>query len=84
MKLGLMTAALPQLSLEEVAGWAASAGFEMLEVACWPAATGPARRYAGVCHIDVEDLDPDGVRQTMATARPGDLFAGLLPEQPRG
>ena len=67
MKLGLMTAALPQLSLAEVAGWAASDGFEMLEIACWPAATGPARRYAGVCHIDVENLDPDGVRQTMAT-----------------
>ncbi len=67
MKLGLMTAALPQLSLAEVAGWAASTGFEMLEVACWPAATSTTRRYAGVCHIDVEDLDPDGVRQTMAT-----------------
>ena len=67
MRLGLLTAALPQLSLAEVAGWAASAGFEMLEVACWPAATGPARRYAGVCHIDVDDLDADSVRQTMAT-----------------
>ena len=39
----------------------------MLEVACWPAATQTSRRYAGVCHIDVDDLDPDGVRQTMAT-----------------
>ena len=68
-RLGLLTAALPQLSLAEVAGWAASAGFEMLEVACWPAATGPARRYAGVCHIDVDDLDADGVRQTIH-ARP--------------
>ena len=67
VNLGLMTAALPQLSLAEVAGWAASAGFEMLEVACWPAATSTTRRYAGVCHIDVEDLDPDVVRQTMAT-----------------
>jgi sugar phosphate isomerase/epimerase len=66
VKLGLLTAALPALSLEEVAAWAASEGFEMLEVACWPAATGPSRRYAGVCHIDVDDLDPDAVRQTMS------------------
>ena len=66
MKLGLMTAALPGLTLDEVAGWASAEGFEMLEIACWPAASGAARRYAGVCHIDVENLDADAVRETMA------------------
>jgi sugar phosphate isomerase/epimerase len=66
MKLGLMTAALPDLSLEQVAEWAAGEGFEMLEIACWPAATGSARRYAGVCHLDVEDFDPDHVHEVMA------------------
>jgi sugar phosphate isomerase/epimerase len=66
MKLGLMTAALPDRSLEEVAAWAAGEGFEMLEIACWPAAAGTARRYAGVCHVDVEDFDPDAVRETMS------------------
>jgi sugar phosphate isomerase/epimerase len=56
MKLGLMTAALPDLPLPELANWAAESGFGMLEVACWP--TGKAeRRYAGVTHIDVETLD---------------------------
>jgi sugar phosphate isomerase/epimerase len=67
MKLGLMTAALPGLSLEEVAAWAEREGFGMLEVACWPAAGDAARRYAGVSHIDVDNLDPDAVRETMAT-----------------
>jgi sugar phosphate isomerase/epimerase len=62
VKLGLLTAAFPDLSLEQVVEWAASAGFEMLEVACWPAAAGERRRYAGVSHIDVEDFDPDEVR----------------------
>ena len=66
VKLGLMTAALPDLSLAQVAEWAAGEGFEMLEIACWPPATGPARRYAGVCHIDVEDFDVDGVHEVMA------------------
>jgi sugar phosphate isomerase/epimerase len=65
MKLGLLTAALPGLTLEEVADWAAAEGFEMLEIACWPAAAGSARRYAGVCHIDVERFDPDEVRETV-------------------
>ena len=57
MKLGLLTAAFPSLSLEEVADWAATNGFEALEVACWPAAGAERRRYAGVSHIDVDRLD---------------------------
>jgi sugar phosphate isomerase/epimerase len=40
----------------DVADWAASAGFEVLEIACWPRATGPTRRYAGTSHIDVANL----------------------------
>jgi sugar phosphate isomerase/epimerase len=65
VKLGLMTAAFPDLSLEEVAAWAAGEGFGMLEVACWPAGGGERRRYAGVTHIDVEAFDPDAVREVM-------------------
>ena len=56
MKLGLMTAALPDLSLDGVAAWAAENGFEMLEIACWPPGKGE-RRYAGVTHIDVTNFD---------------------------
>jgi hypothetical protein len=56
MKLGLMTAALPALSLEQVAAWASENGFEMLEIACWPPGKAE-RRYAGVTHIDVTEFD---------------------------
>ncbi len=63
MKLGLLTAAFPTLSLEEVADWAAAHGFEALEVACWPAAGAERRRYAGVSHIDVDALDDSAVRK---------------------
>jgi sugar phosphate isomerase/epimerase len=65
VKLGLMTAAFPRLTLEQVAAWAAGNGYEMLEVACWPAAGGERRRYAGVCHIDVEQLDAGRVRDVL-------------------
>ncbi len=61
MKLGLLTAAFPDSTLEQVAAWAASERFQTLEIACWPAAGGEARRYAGVCHVDVDALDPDAV-----------------------
>ena len=65
MKLGLLTAAFPDLSLEQVSEWAAGNGFEMLEVACWPASGAEARRYAGVTHIDVDGFDPDEVRAAL-------------------
>ncbi len=65
MKLGLLTAAFGGLSLDEVAGRAAALGYDMLEVACWPAADAAQRRYAGVSHIDVAALDVDAVQATL-------------------
>ena len=56
MRLGLLTAPFPETPLMEVADWTAAAGFESLEIACWPRATGPTRRYAGTSHIDVVNL----------------------------
>ncbi len=57
MKLGLMSAALPQLGLPDLISWSSANGFEMLELACWPVG-GSDRRYAGVTHIDVASLSP--------------------------
>jgi sugar phosphate isomerase/epimerase len=65
VKLGLLTAAFPDLTLDEVAAWAAANGFQMLEVACWPAGGGEKRRYAGVTHVDVDSFDPGEVRDTL-------------------
>ena len=65
MKLGLLTAPFPRRSLKQVAAWAASEGFEMLEVACWPAAGGERRRYAGTSHIDVSRVDVGAVRDVL-------------------
>jgi sugar phosphate isomerase/epimerase len=65
VKLGLMTAAFGRHSLERVAAWSAGNGYEMLEVACWPAAGGERRRYSGVSHIDVEHLDAGRVRDLL-------------------
>jgi sugar phosphate isomerase/epimerase len=59
MKLGLFTAAFPDLPLERVAEWAAASGFEMLELAAWPPSKAE-RRYAGVTHVDAESLDKSG------------------------
>src|SRR5215471_6201394 len=66
MELGIMTAALPDLSLEQVARWAGAEGFETLEVACWPSSGGERRRYAGVTHVDVDAFDPGEVLAIVA------------------
>ena len=59
MKLGFLTAPLPELTIDEIADWAAANGFESLEIAAWPAQSGDTRRYAGTSHIDVDGLTKD-------------------------
>ena len=58
MKLGILTAPFPDLALPDVAQWARSAGFEALEIACWPSAGGETRRYAGTAHLPIEEMTP--------------------------
>ncbi len=55
MQLGLLTAAFPNLTIEEIAKWASDEGFETIEVACWPQEV-TSRRYAGVSHINPANL----------------------------
>lgn len=61
MKLGMLTACLPQLSLSDIAAWAARAGYEALEVAVWPS-TGS--RDFEASHLNVADFGPREVEQT--------------------
>jgi sugar phosphate isomerase/epimerase len=65
VKLGLLTAAFGDRTLEETAAWAAANGYQALEVACWPSGGRAGRRYAGVAHIDVDALDAEAVQATM-------------------
>lgn len=65
MKLGFLTAIVPDLSLAEVVQFAAAEGFACVELACWPLGKAE-RRYAGVTHVDVQQLDKDGAAQINA------------------
>jgi len=82
LKLGLLTAAFPSLSLAEVAAWSADNGFEALEVACWPAAGAERRRYAGVCHVDVDSLDDAAIRDLHELLKSRDLTISSLAYYP--
>ena len=63
MKLGFVSAILPDLTLDEVVTFAASAGYRCVELMCWPVGRSE-RRYAGVTHLDVSAVGPDQVRRT--------------------
>jgi sugar phosphate isomerase/epimerase len=61
MRLGFVSAILPEYSLEQVLHFAAEAGYSSVEVMCWPPGRAE-RRYAGVTHLDVTNLSPDTLR----------------------
>ena len=78
MKLGLLTVPFADASLMQVADWSASAGFEALEIACWPGAGGETRRYAGTSHIDVAGMTrAQGAEIVAALTEKGITVSGL-------
>ena len=56
MQLGILTAPFADTPLEQVADWAASAGFQAVEIACWPSGGSEKRRYAGTAHLPIEEM----------------------------
>jgi len=62
MKLGFVSAILPDLYLEEVIRFATEEKFDCVELMCWPPSKAE-RRYAGVTHIDVTKFDKTGAQK---------------------
>jgi sugar phosphate isomerase/epimerase len=52
MKLGFVSAIVPELSLAQVLAFARDKGFACVEAMCWPVGRAE-RRFAGVTHVDV-------------------------------
>jgi len=70
MKLGFVSAILPDLSLNDMAEFAFQTGYSCMELMCWPKGRAE-RRYAGVTHIDVVNLKParaDKIRAVLEAA----------------
>ena len=78
MKLGILTAPFADASLTEVAEWSASAGFEALEIAAWPSASGETRRYAGTSHVAVEDMTKARASEVMGEMADNGLTVSAL------
>ncbi|MHB8953822.1 MAG: sugar phosphate isomerase/epimerase family protein [Pirellulaceae bacterium] len=77
MKLGFVTAILPDLSLSEILEFAASEAYACVEVMCWPPSKAE-RRYAGVTHIDVVNFAPEDAQRIQAlVAKTGVTISAL-------
>lgn len=67
MQLGLVSAILDQSDFYEMIDIVAENGLDCVEVACWPAGKAE-RRYAGVSHIDTENLTAEQAQKYRAYA----------------
>ena len=67
MQLGLVSAILDQSDFYEMIDIVAENGLDCVEVACWPAGKAE-RRYAGVSHIDTENLTKEQAEKYQAYA----------------
>jgi sugar phosphate isomerase/epimerase len=77
LTLGFVSAILPDLSLDEVLSFAASAKFDCVELMCWPKGKAE-RRYAGITHVDVAGLSADGAARIKGQcAEAGVAISGL-------
>jgi sugar phosphate isomerase/epimerase len=77
MQLGFVTAILPDQTLGQVLQTAAEIGYDCVEVMCWPRGKAE-RRYAGVTHIEVEQMDARRAAEVHdLTARYGVSISGL-------
>jgi sugar phosphate isomerase/epimerase len=67
MKLGFVSAILPDFSLEQVLDFAAQEKFDCVELMCWPAGKAE-RRYAGVTHVDVTEFGESDAKRVRELA----------------
>lgn len=65
MKLGLLTACLPEWSLEQIADWAGANGYEALELAAWPSLGDRPFTASHVAADRFDEAEADRVRAAL-------------------
>jgi sugar phosphate isomerase/epimerase len=77
MKLGFVSAILPELNLDEVLCFAKEEGFSCVEAMCWPVGKAE-RKYAGITHVDVEDFSGGKADEVLGTCAEHDVSLTAL------
>ena len=75
--LGFVSAILANHSFEAVIDFAAKEQFKCVEIMCWPKGKAE-RRYAGVTHIDVDDLNDAAVEQIKSYPAANNIYISGL------
>lgn len=77
LDLGFVSAILADRSFEEVIDFAAAHQFKCVEIMCWPKGRAE-RRYAGVTHIDVGEMDDERIARIKAYAQQKGIYISGL------
>jgi sugar phosphate isomerase/epimerase len=77
LDIGFVSAILAEKSFEKVIEFAAVNGFKCVEIMCWPKGKAE-RRYAGVTHINVDELDDKKVTEIGETLKRNNIYISGL------
>jgi len=66
MKLGFLSAILPEYTFEQIIDYASELELSRVELACWPKGKAE-RRYAGVTHIDAADYNKSAIMEKLSS-----------------
>ena len=78
LKLGFNSAILADFGFDHVVKFAAGHGFSCVEMMCWPADNSDSRRYAGVSHIDVNNLTVEKISEIKYAVKEAGIFISAL------
>jgi sugar phosphate isomerase/epimerase len=78
LQLGFVSAILANNSFEQVVDFAASNHFQCVELMCWPSDNIDARRYAGITHIDVDQLSEERIHYIQQYLHQKNIYISAL------
>ncbi len=77
LDIGFVSAILAEKSFEEVIEFASASGFKCVEIMCWPKGKAE-RRYAGVTHINVDELSDEKVNYINSVLKKNNVYISGL------
>lgn len=78
LQLGFVSAILADYDFVNVVKFAAQHQFSCVEIMCWPKDNSDSRRYAGVAHIDVDNLDDHRIADIKFVLKQNGIFISGL------
>ena len=77
LDLGFVSAILAEKSFNDVIEFASANQFKCVEIMCWPVGKAE-RRYAGVTHINIDELDDAGIAEIKTILKKNNVYISGL------